>query len=82
MSFGTASLYSMYMYVGNQSQYTRVKPSEFTAHHIAYIPKVFQKTLLSLLYLMESKARRRDPGVLPEKLWKGCHSWHSHPFAA
>jgi hypothetical protein len=40
-SFGTASLYPMYMYIGNQSQYLRAKPSEFTAHHIAYIPKVF-----------------------------------------
>ena len=40
-NFGTASLYPMYMYVGNQSQYLRAKPSEFTAHHIAYIPKVF-----------------------------------------
>ena len=39
-SFGTACLYPMYMYIGNQSQYTRAKPSEFTAHHIAYIPKV------------------------------------------
>ena len=47
MSFGTASLYPMYMYVGNQSQYTRMKPLEFTAHHIAYIPKVFQKIVIS-----------------------------------
>jgi hypothetical protein len=44
-NFGTASLYPMYMYVGNQSQYTRAKPSEFTAHHIAYIPKVFTHAL-------------------------------------
>ena len=43
-SFGTACLYPMYMYVGNQSQYTRAKASEFTAHHIAYIPKVFIHT--------------------------------------
>ena len=39
-NFGTASLYPIYMYIGNQSQYIRAKPSEFTAHHIAYIPKV------------------------------------------
>jgi Plavaka transposase len=39
-NFGTASLYPMYMYIGNQSQYIRAKPSEFAAHHIAYIPKV------------------------------------------
>lgn len=42
-NFGTASLYPMYLYIGNQSQYSRAKPSEFTAHHIAYIPKVFKK---------------------------------------
>jgi hypothetical protein len=39
-NFGTASLYPMYMYIANQSQYIRAKPSEFAAHHIAYIPKV------------------------------------------
>ena len=39
-NFGTASLYPMYMYIGNQSQYSRAKPSEFAAHHIAYIPNV------------------------------------------
>ena len=39
-SFGTASLWPVYMYIGNQSQYVRGKPSEFAAHHIAYIPKV------------------------------------------
>ena len=46
MSFGTVSLYPMYMYVGNQPQYTCANPSEFTAHHIAYIPKVFQNLLI------------------------------------
>jgi Plavaka transposase len=48
-SFGTASLYPLYMYIGNQSQYTRAKPSEFTAHHIAYIPKVFKMFVVSYL---------------------------------
>lgn len=50
-SFGTASLYPMYMYVGNQSQYTRAKPSEFTAHHIAYIPKVFISKSCGLFFV-------------------------------
>jgi hypothetical protein len=45
-NFGTASLYPLYMYLGNQSQYSRAKPSEFTAHHIAYIPKVFKKLIV------------------------------------
>ena len=39
-SFGTASLWPVYLYFGNQSKYTRAKPSEFAAHHLAYIPKV------------------------------------------
>jgi hypothetical protein len=39
-SFGTASLWPIYLYLGNQSKYTRGKPSCFAAHHLAYIPKV------------------------------------------
>ena len=39
-SFGTDSLWPVYLYFGNQSKYTHAKPSEFAAHHLAYIPKV------------------------------------------
>ncbi|KAF9554100.1 hypothetical protein CPC08DRAFT_672520, partial [Agrocybe pediades] len=39
-SFGDASLWPVYMYIGNQSKYIRSKPSEFGAHHLAYIPKL------------------------------------------
>jgi hypothetical protein len=39
-SFGTASLWPIYMFLGNQSKYIRGKTSAFAAHHIAYIPKV------------------------------------------
>ncbi|KAF9554492.1 hypothetical protein CPC08DRAFT_727124 [Agrocybe pediades] len=39
-SFGDASLWPIYMYIGNQSKYIRTKPSEFGAHHPAYIPKL------------------------------------------
>lgn len=39
-SFGTASLWPIYMYFGNQSKYVRGKPSCFAAYHLAYIPKV------------------------------------------
>ena len=53
-NFGTAELYPLYMYVGNQSQYIRGKPSEFTAHHIAYIPKVF---VVYLFFLSSSSNR-------------------------
>jgi Plavaka transposase len=39
-NFGTASLWPIYVYFGNQSKYTRGKPTSFAAHHIAYIPSV------------------------------------------
>ena len=39
-NFGTASLWPLYLYIGNQSKYTRAKPTSFSAHHLAYIPKV------------------------------------------
>jgi hypothetical protein len=39
-SFGTASLWPIYMFLGNQSKYIRCKMSLLTAQHVAYIPKV------------------------------------------
>lgn len=39
-NFGNSSLWPIYLYIGNQTKYTRGKPSLFSAHHLAYIPKV------------------------------------------
>lgn len=39
-NFGNASLWPIYLYLGNQTKYVRCKPSAAAAHHIAYIPKV------------------------------------------
>ena len=39
-NFGQASLWPIYLFLGNQSKYQRVKPSQFAAHHLAYIPTV------------------------------------------
>lgn len=39
-SFGSQSLWPIYLQIGNLSKYVRVKPSTFATHHIAYIPKV------------------------------------------
>ncbi|KAI9461999.1 hypothetical protein BJY52DRAFT_1116707, partial [Lactarius psammicola] len=39
-SFGNASLWPIYIFFGNQSKYDRAKPTTFSAHHLAYIPKV------------------------------------------
>ena len=41
-SFGTASLWPVYVFFGNQSEYGASKPSECAAYHLAYIPKVGQ----------------------------------------
>jgi hypothetical protein len=38
--FGTASLWPIYLYIGNQSKYSRAKPTSMSAHHLAYLPKV------------------------------------------
>ena len=38
--FGTAELWPIYLYFGNQSKYSRSKPSSFAAHHLVYMPKV------------------------------------------
>ncbi|PPQ85893.1 hypothetical protein CVT26_001311 [Gymnopilus dilepis] len=37
-NFGNAALWPIYLFFGNLTKYTRAKPSEFAAHHIAYIP--------------------------------------------
>ncbi|KAI0071488.1 hypothetical protein K474DRAFT_1606873 [Panus rudis PR-1116 ss-1] len=42
VNFGDASLWPLYMFFGNQSKYTRSKPSSGACHHVAYIPKVRQ----------------------------------------
>ncbi|KAG1811133.1 uncharacterized protein BJ212DRAFT_1579186 [Suillus subaureus] len=39
-SFGSASLWLIYLFLRNQSKYIHGKPSSFAAHHLAYIPKL------------------------------------------
>ncbi|KJA14075.1 hypothetical protein HYPSUDRAFT_107425, partial [Hypholoma sublateritium FD-334 SS-4] len=39
-SFGTASLWPIYLYFGNQSKYLRGKPKAGACHHLAYLPKL------------------------------------------
>jgi hypothetical protein len=54
-SFGTASLWPIYMYFDNQSKYVHGKPSCFAAHHLAYIPKVSSWQGASYCPLITSK---------------------------
>ena len=39
-SFGHASLWPIYLFLGNISKYIRSRPISFSAHHIVYIPTV------------------------------------------
>lgn len=39
-NFGNASLWPLYTFFGNQSKYTRAKPTSNACHHQAYIPSV------------------------------------------
>jgi hypothetical protein len=39
-NFGTASLWPLYFFFGNQSKWVRGKPKTASCHHVAYIPKV------------------------------------------
>jgi hypothetical protein len=39
-SFGTASLWPLYVFFGNMSKYNSSRPSDFPACHLAYLPKV------------------------------------------
>lgn len=39
-NFGDASMWPFYLYFGNQSKYTRGKPTASACHHVAYIPNV------------------------------------------
>lgn len=43
--FGAAALWPIYTFFGNQSKYDRAKPTQFAAHHTAYIPSVIQSFL-------------------------------------
>ncbi|KAH7916847.1 hypothetical protein BV22DRAFT_1027329, partial [Leucogyrophana mollusca] len=39
-SFGTASLWPIYLFFGNQSKYIRSRPNSNSCHHVAYMPSL------------------------------------------
>jgi hypothetical protein len=50
-SFGTASVWPLYMYFANLSKYVRCKPSSGASHHVAYIPSVRSLRIYIMFYL-------------------------------
>lgn len=53
-NFGTASLWPIYMFLGNTSKYKHAKPSSFSAMHVAYIPSVSNCPKLALFRKADS----------------------------
>jgi len=45
-SFGSASLWPIYLFFGNVSKYFRAMPTSNSAHHLAYIPSVSKHILV------------------------------------
>jgi len=38
--FTSSKAWPIYIYLGNQSKYDQAKPTQHTAHHVAYLPLV------------------------------------------
>ena len=56
-NFGTASLWPLYLFFGNQSKWVRGKPRAGACHHVAYMPKVS----VSFRYLFSSHSYPQLP---------------------
>jgi hypothetical protein len=85
-AFSHASLWPMYMFIGNESKYFRSKPSSFSAHHVAYLPMVWEPCCLpyppcdaSHFLLAAARLYQR---VLLQMLWGAPISRHDCPSQA
>lgn len=66
--FGHASLWPIYMYIGNTSKYIRSQPNSFSAHHLAYLPTVKSSLSSDPPHVSRPAAARLDQRVLPRTL--------------
>jgi hypothetical protein len=73
-NFGTASLWPIYLFLGNISKYTQAKPSTHAAHHLAYVPSV-RVDLCSALACRSDKpsASQHNTRLLLENIWHHGH---------
>ena len=80
-SFGTASLWPIYLFLGNVSKYIHSKPTSFSAHHIAYIPTVHIHSFIVILSrLTYISAPRHHQGVLSGTLQEGTQRGDAYLF--
>ncbi|KAF8914344.1 hypothetical protein CPB84DRAFT_1630471, partial [Gymnopilus junonius] len=72
-NFGDASMWPIYLYPGNQSKYPRGRPTQHSAHHVAYIPSVpddFSDTYMRKFGKPPSKAvETHVKRELMQKVW-------------
>jgi hypothetical protein len=54
-SFGSASLWPIYLFFGNESKYTRSSMQYDSCHHIAYVPKVCDNSQQRLLNVIANR---------------------------
>ena len=74
-NFGTQSLWPGYTFFGNQSKYGRGKPSQFAAHHFAYIPSVspfFYSRKIDHNMTIAIPASRDAPRRIHGHFWTCC----------
>lgn len=73
-NFGDASLWPIYLFLGNQSKYTRAKPNSCAAHHVAYIPEVlFFSCQISLVITQGiHTATKESTRPVHESFWRSC----------
>jgi hypothetical protein len=78
MNFGMASLWPVYLFLGNISKYTRAKPSAHMAHHLTYVPSV-RVSSRSTLSAFSNKplAPGYNSRLLHENIWYRGHCNHS-----
>jgi len=72
-SFGTASLWPIYLFLGNQSKYVRRKPNAFAAQHLAYVPNVSPAVIPQVVSFSTCSASRHYTGCLSQGIWYHCN---------
>ena len=74
-NFGDASLWLVYLFFGNQSKYTRGKPTAVACHHVAYIPSVSVHFLFYyiLILIVCCLVTRRLSRSVHQEIWKSVN---------
>jgi hypothetical protein len=82
-NFGSALLWPIYLFFGNQSKYERGKPTKAAAHHLAYIPSVsgsFTSGVHSFICVLLASCDLSR--FLCINLWRRRNSKRSHTLQA